>query len=135
MTQDSETTHADLAFLKALVTEGPKAQETAGQVFVVAGAAYGIQALLYWAQITFSLSWPPLLFLAVGFAPVVIIVALIVWLVWTHRKPGQQGVATRALNAAFISAGLANLAMCLVFGYVASSEKNFLIWLLYPAVA
>jgi hypothetical protein len=134
MNAEAENAQQDLAFLKALVNEGPKAQATAGQVFMVAGVCYGLQCVLYWLQITFSLVWPPLMFLLVGFGPVVIFTAFIVWMLWRGRKDSQHGVATRAMNAAFGGAGLANLAMCLVFGYVSSSEKNFLIWLLYPPV-
>jgi hypothetical protein len=134
MNAEAENAQQDLAFLKALVNEGPKAQATAGQVFMVAGVCYGLQCVFYWLQITFSLVWPPLMFLLVGFGPVVIFTAFIVWMLWRGRKDSQHGVATRAMNAAFGGAGLANLAMCLVFGYVSSSEKNFLIWLLYPPV-
>ena len=134
MNAEAENAQKDLAFLKALVNEGPKAQATAGHVFMVGGGLYGVQALLYWAQITFKLTWPPLAFLFVGFAPVVLFVVFLAWIIWRDRKDSQHGVATRAMNAAFGSAGLANLAMCVVFGYVSSSEKNFLIWLLYPPV-
>ncbi len=134
MNAEAENAQKDLAFLKALVNEGPKAQATAGHVFMVGGGLYGVQALLYWAQISFKLTWPPLALLFLGFAPVVIFVVFLAWIIWRDRKDSQHGVATRAMNAAFGSAGLANLAMCVVFGYVSSSEKNFLIWLLYPPV-
>lgn len=134
MTADVESAQKDLAFLKALVSEGPKTQATAGQIFIVAGTLYGLQCILYWLQITFNLQWPPLAYLIVGFAPVTLFVAFLSWILWRDRKDSQHGVATRAMNAAFGSAGLANLAMCVVFGYVSSSEKNFLIWLLYPPV-
>lgn len=134
MNAEAENAQKDLAFLKALVNEGPKAQATAGHVFMVAGICYGLQCVLYWLQITFNLAWPPLAFLLVGFGPVAIFTAFILWMLWRGRKDSQHGVATRAMNAAFGGAGLANLAMCVVFGYVSSSEKNFLIWLLYPPV-
>ncbi|MGN6364528.1 hypothetical protein [Asticcacaulis taihuensis] len=134
MTEPGEDVHKDLAFLKALVSEGPKAQGAAGIVFLTAGLAYGIDCLAYWAQGAFGwpqsalINWTLILF------PIVVSVPVIVYVSWKSRRNGEQGVATRALNAAYGSAGLANLAIAIVFGYVASTQKNMQIWLLYPVV-
>ncbi|CAM3275170.1 hypothetical protein [Asticcacaulis taihuensis] len=134
MTEPGEDVHKDLAFLKALVSEGPKAQGAAGIVFLTAGLAYGLDCLAYWAQGAFGwpqsalINWTLILF------PIVVSVPVIIYVSWQSRKNGEQGVATRALNAAYGSAGLANLAIAIVFGYVASTQKNMLIWLLYPVV-
>jgi len=134
MTTDGEDVHKDLAFLRALVSEGPKAQGAAGIVFLTAGLAYGFDCLAYWAQSAFGwpqsalMAWTLILF------PIVVSVPVIGYVTWQSRKVGQQGVATRALNAAYGSAGLANLAIAIVFGYVANTQKNVLIWLLYPVV-
>jgi hypothetical protein len=134
MTEPGEDVHKDLAFLKALVSEGPKAQGAAGIVFLTAGLAYGLDCLAYWAQGAFGwpqsalINWTLILF------PIVVSVPVIIHVSWKSRKSGEQGVATRALNAAYGSAGLANLAIAIVFGYVASTQKNMLIWLLYPVV-
>lgn len=134
MTNDGENVHEDLAFLRALVSEGPKAQGAAGLVFLTAGLAYGIDCLAYWAQEAFGwpqsalINWTLILF------PIVVSVPVIAYVTWQNRKAGPQGVATRALNAAYGSAGLANLAIAIVFGYVASQQKSMLIWLLYPVV-
>lgn len=134
MTHDGEDAYKDLAFLRALVSEGPKAQGAAGIVFLTAGLAYGIDCLAYWAQIAFSLPSSPVIGLVLILFPIVISIPVIIYVTWKSRKDGQQGVATRALNAAYGSAGLANLAIAIVFGYVASSQKSMLIWLLYPVV-
>ncbi len=131
---DIDETQKDLAFLKGLVSEGPKVQRSAGELFLVAGIVYGIQCLLNAAQILLRLEWPPLVFLIVGFLPTAIFIAWIIWLAWRNRKDKVQGVATRAMSAAFSSAGLANLSMCVAIGWVSYTEGNFLIWLLYPAV-
>lgn len=131
---NSEDAQKHLAFLKALVNEGPKAQKNAGELFLVAGVAYGVQCALNGLQILFQWPWPPLVWLIVGFAPTVIFLGWMFWMMWRERKDSQQGVATRALNAAYGSAGLTNLSMCVVLGWVSYTEQNFLIWLLYPAV-
>lgn len=55
-------------------------------------------------------------------------------------RPGgsQSGTAgpivTRTLNAAFSGAGMANLAIIVVFGFGAARDKDFAIWLYYPAM-
>ncbi|MCR6659328.1 MAG: hypothetical protein NVV72_08295 [Asticcacaulis sp.] len=134
MTEPGEDVHKDLAFLKALVSEGPKAQGAAGIVFLTAGPAYGIDCLAYWAQDAFGwpqtalVNWTLILF------PIAVTIPVIIYVAWQGRKAGPQGVATRALNAAYGSAGLANLAIAVVFGYVANTQKSLLIWLLYPVV-
>ncbi len=134
MTNDGENVHKDLAFLRALVSEGPKAQGAAGIVFLTAGLAYGVDCLAYWAQTAFG--WPQTALMAwtLILFPIVVSVPVIIYVSWQSRKAGQQGVATRALNAAYGSAGLANLAIAIVFGYVANMQKSMLIWLLYPVV-
>lgn len=134
MTNDGEDVHKDLAFLRALVSEGPKAQGAAGIVFLTAGLAYGVDCLAYWAQGAFGWPQTPLMAWTLILFPIVVSVPVIIYVTWQSRKAGQQGVATRALNAAYGSAGLANLAIAIVFGYVANSQKSMLIWLLYPVV-
>jgi len=134
MTEHGEDAYKDLAFLRALVSEGPKAQGAAGIVFLTAGLAYGIDCLAYWAQGAFGwpqsalINWTLILF------PIAVSVPVIAYVTWKNRKAGPQGVATRALNAAYGSAGLANLVLAIAFGYVASQQKSMLIWLLYPVV-
>ena len=134
MTEHGEDAYKDLAFLRALVSEGPKAQGAAGIVFLTAGLAYGIDCLAYWAQGAFGwpqsalINWTLILF------PIAVSVPVIAYVTWKNRKAGPQGVATRALNAAYGSAGLANLVIAIAFGYVASQQKSMLIWLLYPVV-
>ncbi len=134
MTHAGEDAYKDLAFLRALVSEGPKAQGAAGLVFLTAGLAYGIDCLAYWAQMAFDLPQTPLVAWTLILFPIVVSVPVILYVTWKSRKDGQQGVATRALNAAYGSAGLANLAIAIVFGYVANTQKSMLIWLLYPVV-
>ena len=134
MSNDNEGVHKDLAFLRALVSEGPKTQGAAGIIFLTAGLAYGADCLAYWAQEAFGLPQTPLIAWALILFPIVVSVPVIIYVAWQGRKAGPQGVATRALNAAYISAGLANLAIATVFGYVAGTQKSLLIWLLYPAV-
>lgn len=124
--------HKDLAFMKALVSEGPRMQATSGLIFLVAGLAYGIDCLIYVWQIRFNVPLSPLAWLTLSIAPTAVFFVALFYVLWRDRKVGNHGVATRAINAAYGSAGLANLFVSLSFGYVATIEKNMTIWLLYP---
>ncbi len=124
---------ANLAFARALVSEGGKAQMSGGVAFLTAGLCYGIQCLVQWAEVMGWLPWGPL-GLIVSIAPTVVFLAVLGATLWRDRKDSQHGVATRAINAAFGSAGLANMFMVFVFGYNATREHTLTIWLLYPAV-
>ncbi len=132
--KSGDLTSGDLSFLKSLVSEGPKAQATAGQVFMTAGILYGVQCLLNWLGIVMKLNWSPLVWLLVGFGPTALFILALVVIIWRGRGDQPQGVAARALNAAYTSAGVANLFVVAVFGYNAMQEKSMVLWLLYPAV-
>lgn len=136
MTDDTapNLTSGDLTFLKSLVSEGPKAQASAGQVFMCAGLLYGLQCLLNWLGVAFALNWSPLIWLLIGFGPTALFVAALIVIIWRDRHNRVQGVAARALNATYSSAGVANLFIVAIFGYNAMLEKSMTLWLLYPAV-
>ncbi len=124
----------NLAFVKALVSEGGRAQITGGAAFFAAGLCYGAQCLLQYAQIRGWVPSRPPFDLIAGVGPTVVFCVILGIVLWRGRKDSQQGVATRALNATFGSAGLANLFMVFVFGYNAITQKSLAIWLYYPCV-
>jgi hypothetical protein len=130
---DTEQARSDLAFLKALVEEGGRSQMTGGAVFLAGGLLYGLQCLVHWTQtVGITRFSDPFMLVFVTAITVAFVIALVV-VIWRDRKTVQRGVGTRALNAAFAGAGLANLVLCSVFGLVAWRERNQTIWLLYPA--
>jgi hypothetical protein len=134
VTTDVGTAEGDLAFLKAVMEEGGRARVRGGAAFVAGGLLYGLQCFVGWAQWLRILVLPD--WLSTTFAVGVTVVFLIVISViaWRGRKHRLHGVASRAVAAAFASAGLANLSMVCVFGSVAIRQKSLLIWFLYPAV-
>ncbi len=123
---------ADLAFVKALVSEGARVRISGGVLYLAGGVCYGAQCLAQWAHLVGIVNLGGLGNLIVGILPTVIFLAVMCVVLWRDRKVPKNGVATRALNAAFSSAGLANLFMVGVFAYTAITEKSILIWLLYP---
>ena len=129
-----EDWQANLAFVKALVSEGPKAQMSGGAVFLAAGLCYGVQCLIQAGELLHLYAMGKLGNLLVAILPTVIFLAILCTVLWRERQEGQKGVATRALNAAFGSAGLANMFMVFDFGYNALRAHDIHIWLFYPAV-
>jgi len=125
---------ADLAFVKALVSEGGRAQMSGGAAFFASGLCYGAQCLVQGGEM---LGWYRLSAqanLVAGIAPTVVFIVALAWILGRNRNTGPRGVATRALDAAFGSAGLANLFMVFAFGYNAITQRNIAIWFYYPLV-
>jgi len=129
---DTQQAQADLAFLKALVEEGGRSQMTGGAVFVAAGLLYGLQCLVHWTQTVGLTRFSDGFMLAFVIAITVAFVVALGIVIWRDRRMVQRAVGTRALNAAFGGAGLANLVLCGVFGVVAWRQQSETIWLLYP---
>lgn len=131
------TPEADLAFLKSIVQGGnnPKATLTLGVAYLAGGLLYGLQCLFHIGQATGWIRWPDLASLAFVIGITVAFLIVLTWAVREDRKIGTAGpIVTRTLNAAFSGAGMANLAIVIVFGWGAARDKDFAIWLYYPAM-
>lgn len=124
--------HADLAFVKALVTEGSRVRISGGALYLTGGLCYGLQCIVQWIHLAGIVNIGGLGNLIAGILPTVVFLAVMCVILWRDRKIPKNGVATRALNAAFSSAGLANLFMVAIFAHAALTEKSILLWLLYP---
>ena len=132
MSDSADSARDDLAFVRALVSEGGRAQSSLGAGLLAGGACYGAQCLLQWAILASGWKAPDLLNLAIGVLPTAIFLALLGRLIWQDRKQGPNGIATRALNAAFGGAGLAAMITAAIFGYLAVREHSITIWLFHP---
>jgi hypothetical protein len=129
---ENEQARSDLAFLKALVEEGGRSQMAGGAVFLAAGLLYGLQCLVHWTQIVGITRFSDAFMLVFVIAITAAFVITLGVVIWRDRKTVQHAVGTRALNAAFAGAGVANLILCSVFGLVAWREGSETVWLLYP---
>jgi hypothetical protein len=132
MTDPAEIARGDLAFVRALVSESGPAQASLGQALLAGGLCYGGQCMAQWAMIVSGWKAPDPVNLAVGLLPTVVFLAIVGWLVWRDRGLSQHGTGTRALNAAFGSAGLAAMTTAVIFGYLAWREQSLTIWLFHP---
>jgi hypothetical protein len=129
---ERQQAHADLAFMKALVDEGGRSQMTGGAIFLAAGLLYGLQCLVHWTQMAGITRFSDAFMLAFVIGITVAFLIVLGVVIWRDRKTGQRAVGTRAMNAAFAGAGLANLVLCSVFGLVAWRARSVTVWLLYP---
>lgn len=135
MSAELDRARDDLAFMRSLVNDGgARFQATAGQLFMWAGLLYGVQCIGHWLNIIGVLPLGPLGQMVLGFAPTVLFLGLVFYVIWRDRKSKQSGVAARALNAVFTGAGIANLVMAFVFAYGAHATGDFVIWLYHPVV-
>lgn len=131
------TPEADLAFLRSIVQGGgsAKATLTLGVAYLAGGLLYGLQCLFHIGQMVGWIRWPDLANLAFVIGITVAFFIVLMWAIREDRKLGTAGpIVTRTLNAAFSSAGMANLAIVIVFGFGAQRDQDFAIWLYYPAM-
>jgi hypothetical protein len=126
MASDLETARDDLAYMRSLVSGSGPMQATMGEVFVWAGALYGVQCLLHWLQTLHLAPEEGLGALAIVVVPTVVFCLVLGWVIWKDRKAPPAGAVSRALTAVFQGAGLANLVMAMVFA--------FGLWLYHPIV-
>jgi len=135
MNAELESARDDLAFMRNIVSDGGRLQASAGETFLWAGSLYGLQCVGHWSNMVGLLPLNTIGHLALGFGPTALFLGLVAWIVWRDRRmPPSRGVGTRALEAAFQSAGLANLVMAFVFGYGAAKAQNMTIWFYHPIV-
>lgn len=129
-----ETARDDLAFMRALVQPDEAWQRQFGKTYLAAGLCYGGQMLGHAAQFAGLIPYQGAWGLFVGAGPTVVFLALLIWLIRRYQGAGGGGVTSRAVGSVFGALGLANLALILVIGSLALSERSITIWLLYPCV-
>ena len=132
MTDPSQSARDDLAFVRALVSEGGTVQASLGEVLLAGGLCYGAQCLVQGAIVVSGWQVPDIVHLIAGFLPTVIFIGLIMWLVRRNGSAAPHGMAMRALNAAFGSSGLAAVTTAVIFGYLAWRNQDAGIFLFHP---
>ena len=129
---------ADLAFLRGVIEGSGRPRLTMGVVFLAGGLLYGVQCLFHLGQIAGIVRWPDWANLSFVVFITAAMLAIIVWVVIHDRRAGLEGrsapTMSRAMNGAFSGAGMANLAVIIVFGVAAVREQDFSLWLYYAAV-
>jgi hypothetical protein len=133
-----QSAEADLAFMRSIVEGGGKPHLTLAVAYMAGGLLYGLQCLFHVGQMIGLIRWPDLANLAFVVAITVSFLLVLTWAVLKDRRDGVSGtrgpMASRALNAGFSGAGMANLAIIIIFGVGAWRDNDFAVWLYYAAV-
>lgn len=131
------TPEADLAFLRSIVDGGGRPSLTLAICYLAGGLLYGLQCLFHLGQMTGVIRWPDLANLAFVVLITLSFLAVLTWAILKDRKDAMAGrgpTTSRALNAAFSSAGLTNAAVIIIFGVGAVRDGDFAVWLYYAAI-
>jgi hypothetical protein len=136
MNHEIKSVQDDLAFLRTVAEgrSGGGVGAAGGALYGAAGALYGIQCLSYYLQELGIVRLSPTANLVMAWAPTLIFLVLMVIVIVIDRRRPAVGVTSRAVNAAFAGAGIANLALVLVFASAAQRHQDFHYWLFHPAV-
>lgn len=128
----------DLAFMRSIVERAGRPSMTLAICYLAGGLLYGLQCLFHVGQVLGVIRWPDLANLAFVVMITVTFLAVLTWAILKDRRDGVSSargpIASRALNAAFSSAGMANAAVIIIFGVGAIRDNDFAVWLYYAAI-
>ncbi|MES1200539.1 MAG: hypothetical protein ABUS57_03725 [Pseudomonadota bacterium] len=133
MNADIQSARDDLAYMRALVGD-PGRMQVGAELFIWGGLLYGLQCIGHFLNIVGAMPLSTLGLIALGFGPTVIFLVALCVIIWRTRKIQSKSVASRATNAVFQGAGIANLVLAFVFAFGAITQHNGMIWLYHPIV-
>jgi hypothetical protein len=135
MNDEIKSVQDDLAFLRTVAEGRGGGMGVAGAaLYGSAGVLYGIQCLSYYLQEVGIVRLSPAANIVMAWAPTLIFLVLMTIVIIIDRKRPAAGVTSKAINSAFAGAGIANLALVLVFASAAQRHQDFHYWLFHPAV-
>jgi hypothetical protein len=135
MTAKTQSAQDDLAYMRTVVEQGGRPRMAGALIYMAAGLIYGFETLVHWGQsiglVQISMQAT---FAFIAACSGLFVLVMVVLIARDKTKGIGAGSGSRALNAAFGGAGLANIALMVIFGVNAWRQHDFLIWMLYPCV-
>ena len=127
----------DLAFIRAMVSDSGQVQSSTGATLLGGGLCYGVQCVAQGTLLQFQAdfpgrNWAQLIFAVLPTVVFLVLVTRISGRDWRNKPSAGGGVASRAFRTAFSAAGLSITVTATVFGYVAFTDHNLMIWLFHP---
>jgi hypothetical protein len=137
MNDPSASARDDLAFIRGLVSDRGQIQSSTGAALLAGGLCFGtqclIQGLLFQLPVGFpGRNWGQLIGGTLPTLVFLVLVARISLFDKRNNVGAGDGVASRAFRAAFSAVGISIGVTATVFGYVAITEHNMMIWLFHP---
>ncbi|MEE2566094.1 hypothetical protein [Hyphobacterium marinum] len=134
MTNDIDQARENLAFMRALADSPTTPNRAMGQSFLAAGLIYGFQTLVQWGAAVGLIPLPSPFYLVFVIGCTVLFLAVLAWIIWSHRNKGTRTAIGRAYEAAFMAAGLINLSLVTVFIVFSIRDSNVAIWDYYTPI-
>jgi hypothetical protein len=135
MTAKTQSAQDDLAYMRTVVEQGGRPRMAGALIYMAAGLIYGTETLVHWGQsiglVQISMQAT---FAFIAACSALFVLVMVVLIARDKTKGFGMGSGSRALNAAFGGAGLANIALMVIFGVNAWRQHDMLIWMLYPCV-
>ncbi len=131
MTDEIENAREDLAFMRALAESPDRHNHQMGLALFLAGLIYGFQTLVQWLA---DIGAVPLAGVTyAGFIALCNLVFFTVlgFVIWRNRSAKARTATSRANEATFQAAGLANLSIVLVFLAATIRSGSGEIWYFY----
>lgn len=108
MSDRTQSVHADIAFMKALASDGGEVPAIAGAHLVAAGVIYGLPTVMAGAVLAGWIDLPRVWTNWAGWAPTLVYIPVMFVLIWVGRT-AKAGAASRAMAAAWGGIGLVTL--------------------------
>lgn len=137
MTDDQmQNVRDDIAFMRALASEGQRTPLLGGAILLGAGLIFGIASIAHWAFITgllgTSSEWVMLGIWVTAGVAFTILLTLVNRRI--GRKPGARSPTNKAAGAAWSSVGISIFFIFLSFAAVSFQEKSAAVLATFPSV-
>lgn len=133
MSETDKIAENDLRYLRQVLEERPRGLRSGGLIYASAGFLFGAHCLIAamrYGGLTGASSLPVVASLVFAIGAFVTILCILLWQDRDH--PHGKGVASRAVSAAFAGAGIANVALVVVFMVLTIRRQDYSLWLLHP---
>lgn len=136
MTRDDiQTVHDDIAYMRALASDGRRAPLLGGSILIAAGLLFGSASIAHYAIDSGVLALPPVAYAWLwGSVFVLFIIALNVLQRRIGRLPGAMSLANRAAGTAWMGVGLVIFTASISMAVIGWKYETALPTLLFPSL-
>lgn len=136
MTRDDiQTVHDDIAYMRALATDGRRAPVLGGSILIAAGLLFGSASIAHYGIDSGILDLPPVAYTWLwGAAAVLFFITLGVLSHRVGKLPGATSLGSRAVGTAWTGVGMVTFACALSMGVLSVKFDSPLPFTLFPSL-